>query len=369
MRSSAAENFAGCIIWEKADSPRNSARQFSTDHDCILVYGKREDWTPFKLVPRTSASDSIYTNPDNDSRGPWLPGDPYANKPYSRGLYTVTGPTGRQFQPPAGRYWRLSIEKLRALDHDGRVWWGPNGSARPSIKRYLSEVADLVPRTLWSRHDVGSNRTSKNEMRALFADQATFATPKPERLMQRIIQISTQPGDIVLDCFAGSGTTAAVAHKMGRGWVIAEWSAETVANFTLPRLTRVVAGEDPGGITSVDTPTGADLPDGVKPGSAKAAASVLDALAKAGQLDELELIDSAGISELVQALRAADKTSRETIWSGGGGFKVADVGQSMFEVVDGRVYLADWASNGALAQAVGAQLGYDFEVDEPFSWH
>lgn len=241
------ENFVTSVIWEKADSPRNSARQFSSDHDYILVYSKNPMWVPRKL-PRTDEANSIYSNPDNDPRGPWLPGDPYANKPYSRGQYTITGPTGRTFQPPAGRYWRVSEDRLRELDADGRVWWGPNGSARPSIKRYVSEVGDLVPRTLWSKNDVGSNRTSKNEMRSLFPGSSSFETPKPEALIQRIAQIATTAGDWILDSFAGSGTTGAVAHKMGRKWIMVELG-DHCHTHVIPRLKKVIDGSDPGGIT------------------------------------------------------------------------------------------------------------------------
>lgn len=240
-------NFVASIIWEKADSPRNSARQFSSDHDYILVYSKKPEWVPRKL-PRTDEANSIYVNPDNDPNGPWLPGDPYANKPYSKGTYTITGPTGREFQPPPGRFWRVSEEKLRSLDKEGRIWWGPNGSARPSIKRYLTEVGDLVPRTLWHKEDVGSNRTSKNEMRKLFPGDSSFATPKPERLLQRIIQIATQPGDWVLDSFAGSGTTGAVAHKMRRRWVMVELGQQCSTNI-LPRMQKVINDEDDFGVT------------------------------------------------------------------------------------------------------------------------
>ena len=240
-------NFVCNAIWEKADSPRNSARQFSTDHDHLLVYSKGPDWIPKKLA-RTDEANSIYENPDNDPRGPWLPGDPYANKPYSKGQYTITGPTGREFSPPAGRFWRISEEKLRELDNDGRVWWGPTGNARPSIKRYLSEVGDLVPRTLWSKDDVGSNRTSKNEMRALFPGDESFGTPKPERLLKRVLEIATNPGDLILDSFAGSGTTGAVAHKMGRRWIMVELG-EHCHTHIIPRLKKVIDGEDTGGIT------------------------------------------------------------------------------------------------------------------------
>ncbi len=241
------DNFVANCIWEKADSPRNSARQFSTDHDHALVFSKRPDWIPRKLA-RTEKVNSIYTNPDNDPRGPWLPGDPYANKPYSKGQYRITGPTGREFSPPPGRYWRIAQERLWELNREGRVWWGPKGDARPSIKRYLSEVGDMVPRTIWSKEEVGSNRTSKNEMRALFPGESSFDTPKPENLIERIFNIATNPGDLVLDSFAGSGTTGAVAHKMGRRWIMVELG-EYCHTHIIPRLKKVIDGEDPGGVT------------------------------------------------------------------------------------------------------------------------
>ncbi len=199
--------FVTSVVWEKADSPRNSARQFSTDHDFILVYSKTPDWTPNKLK-RTEAANSIYKNPDNDPKGDWIPGDPYANKPYSKGLYQMTGPTGRVFSPPAGRFWRISEEKFQEMNAEGKIWWGPTGNARPSIKRYVNEVSDLVPRTLWRKEDVGSNRSSKNEMRALFPNASSFDTPKPFRLLERVLEIASDKHAIILDSFAGSATTA-----------------------------------------------------------------------------------------------------------------------------------------------------------------
>jgi adenine-specific DNA-methyltransferase len=359
-------NFVSAVIWEKADSPNNSAQFFSVDQDTILVYAKdRRAWKRNRL-PRTAALDSIYANPDGDPRGRWYPGDPFANKPYSLGRYEVTGPTGRPFQPPPGRFWRISEQKFWDFDRDGRIWWGPAGEARPSIKRFLDEVDGAVPRTLWRHADVGSNRTSKNEMRALFPGEASFATPKPEALIRRIVQIATEPGDIVLDCYGGSGTTAAVAHKMGRRWVTSEWSAQTVQTFTLPRLERVVAGDDPGGITTVDVPIGDDLPEGMLPGSPRAAAKTIDTLAKAELLGSIEGLTAETTIALIRALRAIDKTRTETVWEGGGGFRVLDVGPSMFESIDGRVYLAEWATDNALAEALAAQLGYDYIVDAPF---
>lgn len=299
------ENFVAVVVWQKADSPRNSARQLSVDHDYILIYSRMTEWQPYRLA-RTAEANAIYSNPDNDPRGPWLPGDPYANKPYALGLFEVTGPTGRTFRPPPGRFWRTSKERLEQLNQDGRIWWGPRGAARPSIKRYLSEVSDLVPRTLWFGDEVGSNRTSKNEMRALFPGVPSFATPKPERLIQRVLEIGTRPGDIVLDCFLGSGTTAAVAHKMGRRWVGVERSAGSLATYAVPRLEKVVAGTDSGGIT-----------------------------------------EAVG-------------------WEGGGGFRILDVAPSMFVESGEYVVLADWAVNGHLAEATAAQLGFEFRYDPPF---
>lgn len=241
------ESFVANLIWEKADSPRNSARQFSTDHDHLLVFSKKPEWIPNKLS-RTKEANSIYKNPDNDPRGPWLPGDPYANKPYSKGQYTITGPTGREFSPPPGRFWRISEKKLRELDQDGRIWWGPNGNARPSIKRYLSEVGDLVPRTIWGKSGVGSNRTSKNEMRNLFPGVSSFSTPKPELLMKRVLEIASDTGDLILDSFAGSGTTGAVAQKMGRHWIMVELG-EHCHTHIIPRLQKVIDGRDQGGVS------------------------------------------------------------------------------------------------------------------------
>jgi adenine-specific DNA-methyltransferase len=251
------ENFVATVIWEKADSPRNTARQFSEDHDFILVYSARPEWAPAKL-PRTEEANSIYSNPDNDPLGDWIPGDPFANKPYSRGRYTVVGPTGRQFEPPPGRYWRVSEEKLRELDADGRIWWGPTKDARPSIKRYLAEVADLTPRTLWRKEDVGSNRTSKNELRSLFPESESFDTPKPIGLVRRMLQLGTNMSseELVLDFFAGSGTTAhsVVAANVedggNRRFILvqlpepienADTQASTIAELTAERIRRATS--------------------------------------------------------------------------------------------------------------------------------
>lgn len=358
-----AENFIAEVVWEKADSPNNSAQFLSKDTDTILLYAAaKPSWSPNRL-PRNAQSDNHYANPDDDDRGPWYPGDPFANKPYSLGLYSVTGPTGRTFSPPPGRFWRISQAKFDALEAADRIWWGPNGDARPSIKRFLSEVSGLTPRTLWKNADVGSNRTSKNEMRALFAGEASFSTPKPERLLERVLTIGSKPGDLVLDCFAGSGTTAAVAHKMGRRWVTVELQESTAEKFIIPRLTKVVSGEDPGGITSKTerVPTeDVDLPEGMSPVDAQKFTTLLGKLTK--NLDGLDVAT-------VKALRAATKTRDEKTvqWAGGGGFTIARMGPTMYDVddTDGEVYLSAAATNGAWSKAIAGQLKFTLTPEDP----
>lgn len=356
------ENFVAEVAWEKADSPNSSATYLSIDQDFILVYAKNKRvWRPNKL-PRTAAVDAKYTNPDADPRGRWFGDNLSASKPYSRGTYPITTPSGRVIPgPPAGGYWRISEERLWELDADNRIWWGPDGDQNPKFKRFLADVGGLVPRTLWTKSEVGSNRSAKSEIKALFRGVAPFATPKPERLLHRIIHIATNPGDIVLDCFAGSGTTAAVAHKMGRRWVTSELIAETVETFTLPRLAKVVRGEDPGGITTVSERVAADeLPEGMTPQEAREFTRLLNKVAKGSEgLDRNAL----------KQLRAATRTREEktTLWHGGGSFRHLEVGPSMFTEVAGMVLLAEWATQGDLARAMCAQLGVPYEPDGIFA--
>jgi len=159
-------------------------------------------------------------------------------------------PAGRAFDPPPGRCWVYTRDRYQELLEDGRIWFGRDGTSGPSVKRFLDEVSSgVVPGTWWAFEDVGHNQEAKQALVAMFPGQTPFDTPKPERLLQRIVHIASNPGDIVLDAFAGSGTTAAVAHKMRRGWVAVEREESTVEAFTRPRLAKVVDGEDRGGIT------------------------------------------------------------------------------------------------------------------------
>ena len=241
-------NFVTTVLWRKNYSPKSTARHFSEDHDYVLVYAKSgETWLP-NLMPRTEKQDRAYKNPDNDARGPWKPGDLSARNYYGAGTYPITTPSGRLIDgPPNAMFWRVSEPKLRELDQDNRIWWGKDGSNVPAIKRFLSEVKQgMVPQTWWPYEEVGHTQDAKREVVELFGDDA-FGTPKPERLLQRILHIATNEGDLVLDSFLGSGTTAAVAHKMGRRWIGIEMG-EHARTHCLPRLQKVIEGEG-GGIS------------------------------------------------------------------------------------------------------------------------
>ena len=299
-------SFLATVAWQKRTSRDNRAA-FSSSHDHLLVYSPAgTDW---KETRNRLVDEGGYSNPDDDPLGPWrsVPLSAQAGHATASQFYTIETPTGVQHDPPKGRAWTYTKDRFGELVQDGRVYWPRDGDGRPRLKMYPWESKGLVPFTIWPANEVGENLDAKKHIMALFPDLEPFDTPKPERLMQRILQIATKPGDLVLDCFAGSGTTAAVAHKMNRQWAAVEWSDDTLRDFAVPRLRTVVKGEDPGGIT-----------------------------------------DAVG-------------------WQGGGGFQILDVQESMFDAQDGMVFLADWAVAGSLAEATAAQLGYTYEPEPPFA--
>lgn len=243
------QNFIANVIWQKIFSPKNTARHFSEDHDHVFVYAKSgATWRPNDM-PRTEKLNSSYRNADKDPRGPWTSGDLSARNYYGAGTYPITCPSGRVIPgPPNGMFWRVSREKFQEMDADRRIWWGADGNNTPRIKRFLSEVkAGVVPQTLWMNSEVGNTQEAKKEVVAIFGAE-NFMTPKPERLLQRVVHIATNPGDLVLDSFAGSGTTGAVAHKMGRRWIMVELG-EHAHTHIIPRLEKVIDGDDRGGVT------------------------------------------------------------------------------------------------------------------------
>jgi adenine-specific DNA-methyltransferase len=307
------DNFVASIIWEKTDSPRMDAAYFSVRHDYILVYRSSEAFSVNPL--RVDEEESHFKKTDEEGRRYYLKplraggGQGTSREERPNLFFPLTAPDGSEVLPKLpnggdGR-WRWGKERVEKDKHllefvKGRQGW------TAYYRIYEPDERVRPPETIWTHSEVGSTRTSARETKDLSGGEA-FATPKPERLLQRIIEIGSNPGDVVLDCFLGSGTTAAVAHKLGRRWIGIESSRKTLEDFALPRLEKVVAGKDSGGIT-----------------------------------------EAVG-------------------WQGGGGCRILDVGPSMFEDDEGEVVLADWATNGDLAQATAAQLHFSFEVDPPFT--
>lgn len=240
-------NFIATCIWHKKHTRANDAKWFSDNHDFILVYAKsKENWHPY-LLPRTVDSEKGYSNPDNDPRGAWQ-SLPLQARSGVDPNFSHTFPNGVTWAPPAGRFTAFSHESLDELYHDNRIWFGKNGKNVPRYKKFLSEVKDgLVPTTIWFRNEVGDNQEAKTEVKLINSDDV-FETPKPERLIERVLTLATRQGDIVLDSFLGSGTTAAVAHKMGRKYVGIEMGNHAYTHCKV-RLDKVISGEDSGGIT------------------------------------------------------------------------------------------------------------------------
>lgn len=360
-------NFIAQIAWEKV-AGRDNRSTMSKTCDFILVYAiSREQFKSVRnLLPRNADSTSAaYTNPDNDPRGPWTSGDFTAQynpteNPRIDQIYELTSPAGLTYMPPPGRVWLMTESRYIEMLKDNRIWFGHDGKNIPRIKRFLSEVQNgLVPKTLWQHDEVGHNDQAKKEIQSLLPSKVPFSTPKPERLLERIIHIGSSPGDIILDVFAGSATTAAVAHKMGRRWVTCELLESTFTTFTRPRLEKVLNDQDPGGITRtkgerVDA-TEDGLPDGVSPEDAAKFTSVLNKLIK----DDPELKKSVE----VKTLKAASKTRRtkEVLnWRGGGGFQVAHLSPACFDYAPelDRVMLTAAATGQTLIESVAANLGF-----------
>jgi adenine-specific DNA-methyltransferase len=247
---------------QKTTSVHNNAVTFSSATDMILVFSK--DISKFQMgrAPRSERNASDYTNPDNDQRGAWASsplhvsltsgqrGKQFAQTGKSSGLFPIINCYGEEIWPPKGRCWGYSPETIANFEKDKLIWWGKNGRNQPRLKRFLKENKEgVVPTTLWLSEEVGHNQEAKAENSVLLTNLSElFSTPKPERLIKRVIELSTDIGDLVLDSFAGSGTTGAVAHKMGRRWIMVELG-EHCQTHIVPRLKKVIDGEDQGGIS------------------------------------------------------------------------------------------------------------------------
>lgn len=246
-------NFVASCVWEKDKGGRGDA-EISISHDYILVYSKnKERWKGTRnLLPRTETQSKRFRNPDNDPRGVWRQGDDgTAKSGTEKQRFPIELPSGRVVTPPIGRFWAFSKETYAKAKEENRVYYGKDGNRLPIIKRYLSEVRDgVAPRTWWCADEVGTNQSAKRDhLRKLLSDIEPFATPKPESLLSRIIHVASNPGDLVLDSFAGSGTTGATAHKMKRRWIMVEMGEHSRSHI-VPRLKKVIDGQDSGGITT-----------------------------------------------------------------------------------------------------------------------
>jgi adenine-specific DNA-methyltransferase len=305
-------NFIANVVWEKSAGRKNDT-YISSAHDHILAYAKDLSiWRRVRnLLPRSEGQIARYQNPDNDPRGPWIQGADSTAKSGSDNLrYEVTLPSGRKVVPPKGNFWRFSPDSFQRALQENRVYFGKDGDSLPIVKKYLSEVQDgLVARTWWPSSEVNSNQGAKRDhLRKLLPDIEPFATPKPEQLLERILTINTNPGDLVLDSFAGSGTTGAAAHKMGRRWIMVELE-NTCHTHIIPRLRKMIDGEDPGGITG------------------------------------------------------------STAWSGGGGFRYFELAPSLLEKDKwGREVISKKYHPAMLAQAVCKLEGFSYAPSESVYW-
>ena len=295
------ESFVGNVIWEKKYAPSNDTKGLAALHDHILVYQKSADFSR-NLLPRSEKANKPYKHNDNDGKGPWRSGDLLVRTYSKSSVFEIKNPnTGESYLPKEGSSWRANESTLKKWILENRIYFGKDGKGAPQLKRYLSEVQDgMVPGSVWSHSEVGHNDQAKKEIEALFGEKA-FMTPKPERLLQRIIHIGSNEGDLVLDFFAGSGTTAAVAHKMGRRFIITE-QMDYVNTVTVERLKKVI---------------------GVNATTAKKEISMAElSMASEEGVDYSKFAyDKGGISEKVN-------------WKGGGSFVYAELAQDNAGYID-----------------------------------
>ena len=281
------ENFLNEIIWQRAYSPVNLKKTFSKSHDSILVYVKNNtSKTELNKLQRDEKSLKLYKNPDNDVRGRWKSSDLSVGPAVKSNIYEIETPSGRRVLPPSGYSWRLNKERLKEYIADNRIWFGEDGNNVPSIKRFLSEVKDGVvaqtvwlnlnnesqevsdecfelkelinENSIWTYQEVGHTQDAKKEIKNLFSGEALFETPKSEKLIQRIIHLSSNESDLILDFFLGSGTTAAVAHKMKRQYIGIE-QMDYMDNVAVERMKKVIAGEQGGISKDVNWQGGGDF--------------------------------------------------------------------------------------------------------------
>ncbi len=245
------EAFVATIVWQRRYS-RENRRAIGTVHDYIHVFsplGHR--WKDVRNRLARDDPPNYWRNPDDDPNGSWISTSLVAQGGHgtNQQYYEIVTPSGRRVNPPPDSCWRVTQGRFEELLSEGKITFGSDGANVPRRKVYQFEAKGLTPWTWWTHREVGHNEEARREQRALFPDLSSFPTPKPERLLARIVEIATAPGDLVLDCYLGSATTAAVAHKLGRPWVGIECEPDLVRDYAVPRLRAVLDGED-GGIST-----------------------------------------------------------------------------------------------------------------------
>ena len=244
-----SENFVSNLIWQKKYSTKSDSKNFSTSHDFVIVYAQKIENLVISGLFRTDKQKEIYKNPDNDERGDWTSDNLLRTEERDYAIFEITGPNKQKYLPPKGSSWRFNKEKIKELIADNRIWFGEDGNSRPRLKRFLSEVREQIPaQTIWGFDEVGHSDSAKKDLGEIFNDDSTlFATPKPVRLLRRIIQIATNESDTILDSFSGSGTTAQAVLELNkedggnRKFILVE--QEDYANtITAERVRRVIKG-------------------------------------------------------------------------------------------------------------------------------
>ena len=250
------KNFVATIIWNHRKT-RENRRAFSFNHEYILVYAKNAK--AFKSVrnalPLSKEVMLRYKNPDADPRGPWqsVSANAQAGHATASQFFEIIGPTGKRFSPPPGRCWTYSETNMHQQIQEGRIWFGKDGTSVPRIKKFLSEAsAGMTPETIWLADDVGHTDGAKKDFLAMFPGMEVFDTPKPERLLERILAIATDAGDLVLDPYLGTGTTAAVAHRLGRRFIGIE-RGDHCLSICVERMKRVQQTSEDGHSPTIPT--------------------------------------------------------------------------------------------------------------------
>lgn len=338
-------SFIACNVWQKRYS-RENREAIGDVHEYIVVYAKSP--VNFKSIRNkvalTDEQAAVYKNPNNDPKGRWrgIPMTAQEGHATKEQFYEIIAPGGARHKPPKGRCWGLAKATFERLRDEGRIYFGKDNNSQPNIIRYLSEVEGMVPWTWWPHEEVGHTDESKKEIHALFGKVDAFDTPKPERLISRIIHIATNPGDLVLDSFAGSGTTGAVAHKMGRRWIMVELG-EHCHTLILPRMKKVIDGEDKGGIST--TP--------------KVEKSKIDVCDKC-----LENLCDDCLSK-----KKAGSKGGDLVWKGGGGFRYYRLAPSLLEKDKWGNWIINKEYNAAmLAEAICKLEGFTYAPSETDYW-